>query len=70
MHQNRIEVQQDRIVLVLHDGGLPRPMSTLEAKKFAMDQMFGGLVSEVERLAGNGLTGEIVLQVREMLEVR
>jgi hypothetical protein len=70
MNQSRIEVQQDKIVLVLHDGGLPKPMSTLEAKKYAVDQMFGGLVSEVERLAGNGLTGEIVLQVREMLEVR
>lgn len=70
MNQSRIEVQLGRIVLILHDGGLPKPMSTLEAKKYAMDQMFGGLVSEVERLAGNGLTGEIVLQVREMLEVR
>jgi hypothetical protein len=70
MDQNRLEVSQDRIVLVLHEGGLPRSMSTLEAKRFAMDKTFGGLVGEVERLAGNGLAGEIVLQVREMLEVR
>ena len=70
MQQHRVEVTQDRIVLVLHEGGLPGPMSTLEARKFGMDQMFGGLICEVERLAELGQTDEIVLQVRELLEVR
>jgi len=70
MHQNKIEVTPDRIVLVLHEGGLPRPMSTLEAKRYAMDKVFGGLVGEVGRANTLGLTADIVLQVREMLEVR
>lgn len=70
MKQQQVEVTQDRIVLVLHEGGLPCPMSTNEARRYAMDKMFGGLVLEVERLAAMGLTSDIVLQVREMLEVR
>lgn len=70
MNQQQIEVSQDRIVLVLHEGPLPRPMSTFEAKKFAMGKTFGGLVYEVNRLADIGMASKIPLEVREALEVR
>jgi hypothetical protein len=63
-------VEGNRIVLVLHEGALPHGMSTFEAKKFAVDKTFGGLVSETKRLAGMGLVSEIELQVREALEIR
>jgi hypothetical protein len=70
VNQQQVEIEGNRIVLVLHEGGLPTGMSTFEAKKFAVDKVFGGLVSEVGRLVGIGSTGEIVLQVREALEIR
>lgn len=70
MKQQQVEVEGNRIVLVLHEGALPTGMSTFEAKKFAVDKVFGGLVSEVGRLVDIGSTGEIVLQVREALEIR
>jgi hypothetical protein len=70
LKQQQVEVEGNRIVLVLHEGALPFGMSTFEAKKFAVDKVFGGLVSEVERLADAGFASEIVLQVREALEIR
>lgn len=70
MNPLHITVEGNRISLTLFEGALPYGMSTHEAKKFAADRFFGGLVSEVKRLAEIGSTGEIVLQVREALEVR
>lgn len=51
MTLNDIEVLPDgKAVLVLHDGPLPRPMSTHEVKQFAHDRFFGGLLSELKQI--------------------
>jgi hypothetical protein len=51
MTLNDIEVLPDgRAVLILHDGALPRAMSTHEVKKFAHDKVFGGLISELKQI--------------------
>jgi hypothetical protein len=45
----QIDILEDgRIVLVLYKGGLPRGMSTHEAKLFAHDQFFGGLLDDLK----------------------
>lgn len=74
MKQQDIDILPDQsIVLVLHEGPLPQGMSTFEAKRFAMDQYFGSLLTEVKRLADlpdrETAISQIVLQVREALEV-
>jgi hypothetical protein len=48
---NDIEVLPDgRAVLVLHDGALPRAMSTHEVKLFAHNKAFGGLISDLKQI--------------------
>lgn len=52
MSLNDIEVLPDgRVALILHNGNLPRAMSTHEAKKFAHDHVFGGLIAELKQIA-------------------
>lgn len=51
MRLDQIDVLDDgRIILVLHDGGLPRGMSTHEAKQFGYDRMFGSLLEELKQI--------------------
>jgi hypothetical protein len=48
MKLNQIDILPDgRIILVLHDGGLPHGMSTHEAKLYAHDKFFGALLDEL-----------------------
>jgi hypothetical protein len=52
MKLNQIDILPDgRIVLVLHDGGLPHGMSTHEAKLYAHDKFFGALLDELSNAA-------------------
>ncbi len=49
MKLNQIDILPDgRIILVLHDGGLPHGMSTHEAKLYAHDKFFGALLDELK----------------------
>ena len=55
MDTSQIEVLEDgRIVLVLHDGPLPRAMSTHEAKLFGHDKAFGGLLAQLKEIQKDG----------------
>lgn len=55
MDSTQIEILPDgRIVLVLHDGPLPRPMSTHEAKLFGHDKAFGGLLTQLKEIQKDG----------------
>jgi hypothetical protein len=55
MDTTQIEVLPDgRIVLVLHDGPLPRAMSTHEAKLFGHDKVFGGLLTQLKEIQKDG----------------
>lgn len=48
---NDIEVLPDgRAVLILHEGALPRAMSTHEVKLFAHNKVFGGLISDLKQI--------------------
>lgn len=55
MDTSQIEVLPDgRVVLVLHDGPLPRAMSTHEVKLFGHDKAFGGLLTELKEIQKDG----------------
>ena len=71
-----IEVLEDnRVVLVLHDGALPRAMSTHEMKVFAYEKMFGGLLADIRMIQKDQhsdkmyLLNQAVLTVRAALEL-
>ena len=75
MKQQDIDILPDKsIVLVLHDGSLPHGMSTIEAKRFAVKEFFGSLITEMKRLENmtdkETALSQAVLQIREFLEVR
>lgn len=76
MTSDQIEVLPDgRIVLVLHDGPLPRAMSTHEAKLFGHDKVFGGLIAQLKEIQKDGhddkayLLNHAVRVTRATLEV-
>jgi hypothetical protein len=60
MRTEQIDILDDgRIVLVLHDGRLPRGMSTHEAKLYAHDEFFGDLLDELN-IATKGIPDHCV----------
>jgi hypothetical protein len=74
MKQADVVITNDGILLKMSDGVLPSGMSTFEAKKYAVNQYFGSLLTEVRRLSELSdrelALSQIVLTVREALELR
>jgi hypothetical protein len=72
MKLNQIDILPDgRIVLVLHDGGLPHGMSTHEAKLYAHDKFFGALLDDMKTALGDEIAcRRAVYGVRLFLEVQ
>ena len=76
MRLDQIDVLPDgRIVFVLHEGALPRGMSTHEAKQFGHDRAFGALLDELKQIQKDDcpdkayLLNLAVRSVRASLEV-
>ncbi len=72
MRLNQIDILPDgRIVIVLHDGGLPHGMSTHEAKLYAHDKFFGALLDELKAAADDEIACcRAVYNTRLFLEVQ